>query len=117
MIEELIQRVFATRNAVHLAHWKTKSFAQHSALGEFYDTLVEEIDRFVECYQGYFGLVSVKEIPSADHNNICAHLEHEVKWINENEEGICRGVKALCNLLEGLSGEYLRVIYKLENLS
>lgn len=27
MIEELITRIFATRNAAHLEHWRTKSFS------------------------------------------------------------------------------------------
>ena len=34
MIEELVALVFATRNAVHLEHWRTKSFAAHTAMGE-----------------------------------------------------------------------------------
>lgn len=35
MLEELIMRVFAARNAAHLEHWRTKSYAQHVALGSF----------------------------------------------------------------------------------
>ena len=32
-------RIFATRNCAHLAHWKTSSYAEHTALGELRDTL------------------------------------------------------------------------------
>ena len=35
MIEELVSRTFAIRNAAHLAHWRAKgtgSFAKHMAL-------------------------------------------------------------------------------------
>jgi len=57
MIEELVTRVFSTRNAAHLAHWKTKSFAEHSALGDFYDALIDGVDEIIEDYQGAFGLI------------------------------------------------------------
>ena len=57
MIEELIAKVFAAREAAHLEHWRTKSYAQHQALGEFYDTIIDQIDELVECYQGNFGLI------------------------------------------------------------
>ena len=37
MIEELVSKVFSARNASHLAHWATKSYAEHQALGAFYE--------------------------------------------------------------------------------
>ena len=54
---ELICRVFTTRNFAHLAHWKTKSYAQHMALGDFYDSIIDDLDTFVEAYQGKYGLL------------------------------------------------------------
>ena len=58
MIEQLIAKVFSTRNCTHLAHWRTKSYAEHVALGDFYDSVVDLIDNLVECYQGNFGIIS-----------------------------------------------------------
>lgn len=57
MIDELISRVFASRNATHIEHWRTKSYAAHIALGEFYDGVIDNIDGIVEAYQGAFDLV------------------------------------------------------------
>jgi len=37
MIEELIARVFGTRNAAHLAHWKEASGYRHETLAAFYE--------------------------------------------------------------------------------
>ena len=54
MIEELISKVFCTRNCAHLAHWKSDSYAEHTALGEFYDSVIDIIDNFVEVYQGNY---------------------------------------------------------------
>jgi hypothetical protein len=51
MIEELISRVFATRNAVHLAHWAETSGFRHNVLGEFYDSLIDKVDTIVEAHR------------------------------------------------------------------
>ena len=34
--------------AAHIHHWNTESYAQHQALGEFYDKLSDLADTFVE---------------------------------------------------------------------
>jgi len=116
MIEELIARVFAIRDATHLEHWRTKSYAQHQALGEFYDSLIDEIDTLVECYQGNFGLIGDVKLTHAT-GDIVGLLSKDVAWIAKNREKIAGGVDALENIVDGISALYLRTIYKLENLS
>lgn len=54
MIEQLIALVFATRNAAHLAHWRTKSFSQHMALNEFYDDVLEVLDNMLQELEGVY---------------------------------------------------------------
>jgi hypothetical protein len=117
VIEELIGRVFATRNAVHLAHWKTKSFANHMALGELYDALIDKIDTVVEMYQGAFELVGDVKPHQVSETDIVMHLNHEVEWIEGNMDDLSGGIKALENVLQDLSGAYYHAIYKLTNLS
>jgi hypothetical protein len=117
MIEELVGRVFATRNAAHIAHWRTKSFAQHVALDEFYSGLVEKIDEIVEVYQGAFGLIDAPTIPSVKPDGILQHIADETSWIEENREKIAQEFCAVENLLDDLAGLYSRTYYKLKNLS
>ena len=57
MIEQLISRVFYARNLAHFDHWRTKSYAQHKALGKFYDEIIEALDALVEAHQGLNGLI------------------------------------------------------------
>lgn len=116
MIEELIAKVFAAREAAHLEHWRTKSYAQHQALGEFYDGVIEQIDELVECYQGNFGLIGEVK-PARSEGNILSLLSRDVGWIGKNREKIAGGVDALENIVDGISALYLKTIYKLENLS
>lgn len=118
MIEILVSKVFNTRNAVHLEHWRTKSFAQHTALGDLYENLISDIDAIVETYQGSFGLIKVPELPAlVAPVDIVKHLAAEVVWIEDNCDKICQGVGAIENLIENLSGTYFKAIYKLKNLS
>lgn len=118
MIEELISRVFATRNAAHLEHWRTKSIAAHEALGEFYDAIIGSVDPIVEAHQGVFELVSVGDLSKQPKvGNIISHLEDDLVWINKNRKAITSGLPAIDNLLQGLEGDYMHVLYKLKRLS
>lgn len=117
MIEQLVARVFATRNAAHLAHWKTKSFAEHMALGSFYDDVIDKIDPLVEAYQGAFGLIGDVEVKPVAPNDIVALLTQDVRWMKTNADEITKKVTALQNLLDNISETYLSTIYKLKNLS
>ena len=116
MIEVLISRVFHSRNLAHWNHWRTKSYAQHKALGHFYDDVIEALDDLVEAYQGAFDLVSTIPAPDKTDNDILKHLETEAAWIEENHEGICKGNRAIANQIDALSGVYLSTVYKLRNL-
>ena len=61
MIEELVEKVFAARNEAHVAHWATKSFAEHMALGEFYDNIIDLIDRLIEATKGITDLLKLRD--------------------------------------------------------
>ena len=53
-INELIERVFTTRNLVHFAHWNTNSYASHMALGDLYDEIVDEVRAIREAHAEKF---------------------------------------------------------------
>ncbi|HLP99211.1 MAG TPA: hypothetical protein VK149_12290 [Sideroxyarcus sp.] len=130
MIEQLVPRVFAIRDMAHKAHWRTGSDAQHRALGEFYDAVIPAIDAVVEMHQGMFGLIEpddkaelptdfVRSGPPGTHypTMIAQTFRDEADWIETNRELLSSGVGAIGNLLDGLTGIYLKAAYKLENLS
>lgn len=113
MIEKLIDQSFKARNAAHARHWKTDSFAQHSALGEFYEDLTAALDKYVEAHQGLFGLVGKL---NSDVSDIIATLRDDLVWLNQNRDKVSRNVPALENIFDELTGVYLKTIYKLEHL-
>ena len=116
MIENLIARVFHTRNVSHWSHWRTKSYAQHQALGSFYDGVIDDLDALVEAYQGAYELVGNIPSPDSKGNDILSLLEDDAAWIEKHHEEICKGNRAIANLIDSLTGTYLSTIYKLRNL-
>lgn len=114
MVDKLIRRAFKLRDTAHLEHWRATgegSYARHQALGEFYDELIDHLDKYVESHQGVFGLVADK--PPEDATEA---IRKEMLWITEHRAEIARGLPALENILDELVGLHLRTLYKLEHL-
>lgn len=119
MIEELIARVFYARNVAHVEHWAATgvgSYARHMALGEFYDGVIDALDKLVEAHQGAFGLIGQVKAPKTKGQDILAILEEDAEWVEKNHEDICQGNRAVANLVDGVTEVYLTAIYKLRNL-
>lgn len=119
MIEELIARVFYARNVAHFEHWRAEGvggYSRHMALGEFYDKVIEALDSLVEAYQGAFELVGTVPAPKTKAEKILLLLIEDAEWIEKNHEAICKGNRAVANLIDGVTGVYLSAIYKLRNL-
>lgn len=119
MIEELIARVFYARNVAHFEHWRANGvggYARHQALGEFYDKVVDALDTLVETYQGAFELVGTVPAPKTKAEDILMILVEDAEWIEKNHERICKGNRAVANLIDGVTGVYLTAAYKLRNL-
>lgn len=110
---------FEARTAAHIAHLKTRSYAAHKALDEFYHGIVEAVDGYLEAYQGAFGLIS--EYPDADD----FEKEHDpVKlmsklraWLIEYRGECCRNQTELENLYDGIIDLVDSTRYKLRFLS
>ncbi len=119
MIEELISRVFYARNLAHFSHWRAKgegSFAKHMALGEFYDGVIDALDPLVEAYQGAYHLIGNIPAPTEMPKDCLKCLEADAEWIEKNHDKICKGNRAIANLIDTVTGVYLSAIYKLRNL-
>lgn len=54
---EFIIKTFHIRTAAHVLHLKSTSYAQHMALGDFYEELVDLIDSYAEAYMGQYGMI------------------------------------------------------------
>lgn len=100
----------------HLLHWQTTSYAEHVALGSFYDKLVDFKDEIVEKLMGYTGTrVKAFKIESISDTMDCKRLVADVatfakqieEWAEEHE--YCD----IENIAQSLSGEAAKTLYLL----
>lgn len=115
MIEQLVARVFQARNIAHREHLKTTSYAQHVALGAFYDSVIEAIDEIVEVYQGRYEIITIPKIEDKVVGGVAEYLLNEAMWI-ENNRAKFATCNAVLNLIDGLAALYLQTNYKLTRL-
>ena len=117
MIAEFLARIFATRNAAHLAHLRTRSYAQHMALGSFYEDIIGAADAVAEAWMGAFGKLPALPDLEDEAGDIIERLREEADWLEVNREEIANDHNAVANLVDGVTAIYLSTIYKLTQLS
>jgi hypothetical protein len=49
--------------AAHFLHLSTKSYAEHKALGSFYEDILDLADQYAETYQGHYGVIPLDLYP------------------------------------------------------
>jgi hypothetical protein len=108
-----IGRLFELRDAAHVEHLKTRSFAAHSALNTFYDKLLKLTDRFVESYQGKYGIVNIDIKPSKP-DNFLSYLTEFAQYI-ESSRDVFKD-EYLKNQVDEIASLAYSTIYKLTYL-
>jgi DNA-binding ferritin-like protein len=118
-MENVIRNLFMAQRAAHVHHWKTKSFAQHMALGDLYEALVEFVDELAEMYMGGVGSNEM-HIDQSDPNHFSE--QDPVEFIRQLDS-VLRELETtfpqtgyLVNKYQELQGFVARTKYKLENL-
>ena len=110
--------LFLARDVAHRAHLKTRSFSQHSALGEFYNEVIDLADSFAEACQGRYN--ELLDIPLLDNDyegEIASVLKQQLDWIQKNREKVCsRKETALQNIIDEVEALYYSTLYKLNFL-
>lgn len=75
--------LFQSRDAMHIAHLQTTSFAEHKALNAYYDHILDLTDKFSEAYFGRNKRVEIV-IPESKNMDAVAHLK-ELRSIIDTE--------------------------------
>lgn len=112
-----MSRSFALRDAAHLAHWNTRSYSEHVALGSFYDDLIDKLDSVVEAYQGCFGLIGKVKPQDYTKDNILKQIADLANWIAEHREDIAQDNQVIENQIDELGLFFAHAHYKLKFLS
>lgn len=112
--EGLVQKMFEARQVAHNLHLKTKSFAEHEALGSFYNGLLEKIDEFVETYQGQYGILKDCEFQVKSVDESIGYLEDCAKLFSVGRDSLKDS--HLKNLMDEVVALTYRTLYKLKFL-
>ena len=110
MLDEIIDLVFETTNEAHLRHLVTGNHAEHVALGEFYNSARETLDKFVEVAIGLD--VTPPEAVTADAQ--ISRLEAAMVDLAESRAGACQDNPTLLAIHDELTGVYAKALYMLK---
>lgn len=117
LVGELILRCFHARTAAHVLHLKTRSYAAHKALNDFYDEIVDLADSIAEAYQGGYGLIDFPGTRYAPPQDALEMLSELGDWISKNRHQCWDGDDSY---LENMVDEIMALIrstqYKLKFL-
>lgn len=110
----LVQKMFEARQVAHNLHLKTKSYAEHKALNDFYDGLLEKIDDFVETYQGQYGIMKDCEFQVGVVNDAVEYLEDCAKLFAVGRDSLKDS--HLKNVMDEVIALTYKTLYKLKFL-
>jgi hypothetical protein len=111
----LVQKMFEARQVVHNLHLKTKSFAEHKALGGFYEEILGRVDEFVETYQGQYGIMQDCEFQVKSVDSAVEYLEDCAKLFSVGRDSLKDS--HLKNTMDEVISLTYRTLYKLKFLS
>lgn len=106
---KFIGLLFQSRDAMHIAHLQTTSFAEHKALGKYYDGILDLTDSFTEKFFGRSGRVELV-IPEAKNQDAATHLK-ELRAVMEAERD--NYSSDLQNILDEMIGLVNETLYLL----
>lgn len=115
----LAAHLFLARDLAHRAHLRTTgrgSFAEHEALGEFYEGVVDLADTFVECYQGEYEVMLDIPLLDNEYEGAIADVLKQIKaWVQDNREAACDD-SSLQNTIDEVIRLFQRANFKLQFL-
>jgi hypothetical protein len=119
MIEKFISTLFASRSQAHIYHLQTTSYAEHVALQDYYEGIIDMIDSIVEAYQGKHGIIKNYTAPGKFENYGDKNVVNYFKGLAifcEKAYDKLPSDSFLQNLYDGVIELIYSTVYKLENL-
>lgn len=101
----------------HMLHLQTRSYAEHMALGDFYEALPGLVDDLIEAYQGCYGLVMDypnPKLPALD--NPAGMLMGLNEYIKANRKAVA-DESQIQNLIDEVAALVDATLYKLKFLA
>lgn len=111
----LVGLCFEARNLAHKFHLATTSYAQHKALEEYYNGIIELADSYAENYQGRHDLLTNYPQITLTAATPIELVEEVRNWIDANRQD-CGDFSELQNIIDDIQALNNSTLYKLRNL-
>lgn len=114
----IVATLFLARELAHRAHLKTRSYAAHSALGDFYPAAGGLADKLTEAWQGQNEeLLDIPLASQEDGMTITDTLAGQWAWIDRERTAAFGDNSVLQNIVDEIGALYASTLYKLRFLS
>jgi len=106
---KFIGMLFQSRDAMHIAHLQTTSFAEHKALNHYYDGILDLTDKFSEVYFGRNKRTEII-IPESKNMEAISHLKDMQKMIDGERENYSSELQNIMDEMLGLINQTLYLL-------
>ena len=112
---ELIMLLFHARTTAHVLHLKTRSFAVHKALEDFYEGIIDLADSIAEAHQGCEGLITAFPARYTPYEDPLLLMSSLYDWIDANRDRLSDETQ-IQNLIDEVLALINSTTYKLKFL-
>lgn len=106
-------QLFQSRDIMHLTHLATVNYAEHKALGAYYDGILDLTDQLAETYMGTAGKRLNMKIPASEYMNAKAHLTYLKDYVMKHREVLGKENTHLQNIIDEILGLITQTLYLL----
>ena len=114
-----VSQLLTLTNQLHVFHWQTDSGWHHAKFGEYYDSLDDLVDSFVEVFMGKYGKVNSKDGFNIKLDNITdtkpeVFIDNTIKFLVEDITKLVKPEDTdLLNIRDEMLGELNKLKYLL----
>jgi hypothetical protein len=117
----LFSKLFESREMAHIYHLQVNgeqgSHAAHTALNEYYDSILDFIDDLIETYQGQYGILDGYDIIDTNTTRTkdkVEYFEDLVEFVKNGRKAISSEDTHLQNIVDEVVALIYRTLYKLK---
>ena len=101
--------------ATHFLHLQSRNYAEHIALAEYYDAIVELADKWAEAYQGCYNIITAYPSDFALAKDAVQYLRKIKAFVEAIRQDLPQD-SALQNIVDEIVDQIASTLYKLRFL-
>ena len=106
--------LFQARTIIHELHLMTNSFAQHKALDEAYNEILDLTDTLIESTQGLDGIIKIVSPEAKANKSAVDYIKELYNYVKQNRDIFPESFQQ--NIIDEIQQLLAQTLYKLINL-